>query len=225
MSLRLSIYDFFAYTIPGVFYILVTLLGLETFAIIDLDPTLLSDLSLFTFLVVLGSGYVLGQILDVVAYKWLCFWKGKNGEAREKAIEYFHLKYPWICLRYTPEDWSMLLQAIKIKVPNAAADIEQINASSIMLRNISLALTVTALIFLIAFMTVNSHIGYLILAALALSMSIISLNRASVRRRWFIMGTFEILAADYLLQNEQLHTKIEIKSAVVTPQSETADSG
>jgi hypothetical protein len=50
MSIRVSLYDFFAYMIPGVFYILATLFGLVTFNVLPLNlSALLADVSLFTF--------------------------------------------------------------------------------------------------------------------------------------------------------------------------------
>ncbi len=46
MSIKLGIYDFFAYTIPGIFYLLVGVVVLALFGVIDLNTQTVNDLSL-----------------------------------------------------------------------------------------------------------------------------------------------------------------------------------
>lgn len=211
MSIRVSLYDFFAYMIPGVFYILIAVFGLVLFGIIQLDPTLLSNLSLFMFLVLVGAGYVLGQLIDAVAYIWMRLLRGRNKIAREKAFELFHQRYPWIELHFKPEEWAILLQALKIQSPDVEADIEQLNAMSIMLRNISLGLLITSFIFFMAFITVYTHIGNLALAIIALALSFVAIDRCDIRRRWFYMSIFQVFATYHLVQEKKLDTRIQIK--------------
>ncbi|MCA9734688.1 hypothetical protein KC799_21325, partial [candidate division KSB1 bacterium] len=211
MSIRLSLYDFFAYTIPGTFYILVALFGLVIFDIIDPDPTFLTDLSLFAFIILLGAGYILGLLIDAFAYRWLWFWQGNNEIARKSAFDFFHKQYPWIELHITPEEWPILLQAMRIKALDAVKDIEQHNAVSIMLRNISLGLFITSLIFLLAFIILYAHIGNIILATIALFLSIISLKRSSNRRQWFYSGVLHVFITEHLLQDKRLDERIQLK--------------
>ena len=226
MSIRISLYDFFAYTIPGIFYIFLAAFGLDLFNVIPLDFTLLSDLSLFIFLLLAGTSYVIGQLLDTVAYRWMRLLRGRNRIAREKAHHLFHERYPWIQLHFQPDEWAILLQGLKIQSPDVAADIEQLNAISIMLRNISLGLLIAFLIFLLTFIIVNMHIGNLALAALALVLSYVALDRCDIRRRWFYLHIFEAVAMKRLLQEKStLATKIQIKQQklAIMPQGDQTD--
>lgn len=211
MSIRISLYDFFAYMIPGVFYILIAAFGLQTFGVIDLDLMQLSGISLFMFIFLLGAGYVIGVLLDIFAYRWVRVIKGRNRLAREKAIAEFHQRYTWLMLETQPEEWTMLLQAVKIQTPDVFVDIEQQNAMSIMLRNISLGLLCVALIFVMTFVLVYAHFGNLIIAVIMLALSFMSLDRSAVRRQWFYLGLLEAFAAHYLVQEKTLDTKIKVK--------------
>ncbi len=211
MSIRIGIYDFFANMIPGVFYILVTAFGLTIFGIVDLDLFQIQDISLFGFVTLLAAGFILGQMLDMVAYKWFCLFKKRNRFERKEVFASFQQKYPWIEINYRHEDWLLMLHAIRIQIPEAAMDIEQQHAIHIMLRNISLSLFLTSLILLFAFFIVHIHIGSLALAALAAAFSYLAIDRAANRRRWFYMGIYEAFVTNLLLQQKKLESKIDVK--------------
>ncbi len=213
MSIRLSLYDFFAYMIPGVFYILITAIGLSTFGLVDIDLSQWTDFSLFTFLILLGLGYVLGQLIDEIAYRWLRLRKGRSRNARQKALASFRQRYPWIDIDFLPEEWAILLKALQIQTPHLVPEIEQQNALSIMLRNISLGLVVTAIMFFLIFILVYTHIGNLIIAIIALALSFVAIDRSSLRRHWFYMGIYEAFATNLLLQQKKLESKIDVKQA------------
>lgn len=227
MSIRLSLYDFFAYMIPGVFYILITAIGLSTFGFVDIDLSQWTDLSLFPFLILLGLGYVLGQLIDEIAYRWLRLHRGRSRIARQKAVTSFRQRYPWIDIDLVPEEWAIFLKAIQIQTPHLVPEIEQQNALSIMLRNISLGLIVTAVMFFLFFIIVYPHIGNLIIALIALALSFLAIDRSSLRRHWFYMGIYEAFATNLLLQQKKLERKIEVKQAQpnVVTQSEEMDGG
>lgn len=211
MSIRLSIYDFFANMIPGVFYILVAAFGLTVFGIVDLDLAQLLDISLFGFITLLAAGFIVGQMMDMVAYKWFCLFKKRNTAVREETFALFRQKYPWIEIKYRPEDWLLMLQAIRIQIPEATIDIDQQHAIHIMLRNISLGLFLTALIFLVVFITAFTQIGNLVLAVLAAVLSYLAIYRAANRRRLYYMGIYEAFATNLLLQQNKLASKIDVK--------------
>lgn len=225
MPIQLSLYDFFAYMIPGVFNILVVTFGLITFDIIDLDPEFWHDLSLFPFLVLLGAGYLIGLLLDKFTYKGFRLLKGRSRDVRKKTFESFRKTYPWIELHYTHEDWRLLRQSVKIKQPEVESYIEQQNAISIMLRNMSLGFLLTSLLFLLIFILLNPHIGNLILAAIALYLSFIALDRADERRAWFYRRVLNAFVTIYLLQENKLDDRIQTKPLKMEarPNSEEAD--
>lgn len=209
MSFRIGLYDFFAYMIPGVFYILVAAFGLNIFGFVDINQTSLNNFSLFTFFILLGAGYVLGLLIDTIAYKWLHLFKGKSQVARERTFVAFQVQFPELELQFNPKDWSIILQAIKIQTPDLLADIEKHNALSIMLRNLSLGLFITSLLFIHVFILLNSHLGNLFIAIAALGLSYFALSISSRRRHWFYKIILEIFVTNYLLQEKMLTVRLQ----------------
>lgn len=65
MSIKLGIYDFFAYTIPGVFYILVGIFGLAVFGFAGVDLQTVNGLSLVGGILLAGAGYGTGLSLSL----------------------------------------------------------------------------------------------------------------------------------------------------------------
>ena len=211
MSIRIGIYDFFAYLIPGVFYLLVAAFGLTMFGIVNIDLAQLMDISLFGFLVLLAAGFIVGLLFDLLAYKWFLLFRKRNSMARQEAFDAILKKYPWLELGFQPEEYSLMLKAIKIQIPEATMDIEHHNAIHIMFRNISLGLFIASLIFLLVFIIVFTHIGNLALAIFAFLLSYLAIDRSAQRRRWFYMDTYEAFVTNILLQQKKLDGKVELK--------------
>lgn len=225
MSIRLSLYDFFAYMIPGVFYILITTIGLSTFGLVVIDLSWWADFSLFTFLILLGLGYVLTQLVDEIAYRWLRLHRGRSRFARQKALASFQQMYPWIEIDLQPEEWKIFWTAIQIQTPDLAPEIEQQSALSIMMRNISLGLALTAVMFLLIFLIVNDHIGNLIITIVSVALSLLAIDRSSLRRHWFYLGIFETFATNQLLQQKILGGKVNVKQAKPNVVTEGQEEG
>lgn len=202
MSLRIGLYEFFAYTIPGVFYIIITMFALTIFGFVQFDLERLLNLSLFSFLVLLGAGYITGLLIDSIAYRWYLLFINRQGAAKYVALEEFLALHPWVILDYKPEDWSILLNAVKNKSIDTAMDIEQHNVASIMLRNISLSFMLISIIFLLRFIIVNPDYWNLIIFGFTLLLSIIAIRRSKRRRHWFYMGIFDAFVAIYYLPDK-----------------------
>jgi hypothetical protein len=213
MSIRIGLYDFFAYTLPGIFYLLIAAYGLAVFQFVKVDLSTLDSLSLFSFLVVVGAGYITGLLLDPMAYRWARFFQGRNREAAKFAFEEFHSHHPWLELNFKPADWGILLRIIKSKSIEAAMDVEQHNVASIMLRNISLGLLLVSAIYLLFFFTVSTNIWNLILAGIFFSLSITAIRRSRLRRHWFYIAIFEAFAAHYLPQEKWIGNKRHITNS------------
>ena len=203
MSIRVGIYDFFAYTLPGGFYLLISLFGLAVFGVIKVNLSMLNSLSLFSFLILLVAGYIVGLLLDPVAYKWSRLFQKRNREAKKFAFEEFHTRHPWMELDFDPADWTIMLFAIKSKSIDIAMDVEQHNVASIMLRNISLGLAIVSATLLLFFVIVSTNVWNLVLAGFFFSLSFIAIRRCRLRRHWFYMGVFEAFASIYLLEQEK----------------------
>ena len=230
MSIRIGLYDFFGNTLPGVFYILIVAYGLAIFGFININLGMLSNLSLFSFLILLGAGYIVGLLTDPIAYKWARLFQKRNTDATKFAFEEFCNHHPQIKMKFKSSDWGILLRTIKSSSIDAAMDIEQHNVASIMLRNISLGLIVVTAIYLIFFFSISSDIRNLILAGISFSFSIIAINRSKIRRHWFYMAIFEAIVAHYLLQNEwtgdkQFFQGVDVSNPISESEAKSIESG
>jgi hypothetical protein len=220
MSIRIGLYDIFAYTIPGVLYIIVALFGLSTFGFITIDLNLISNLSITWVLGLLGFGYVTGLLLDPLAHKWIRLFIPKNRDAKRTALASFRQKHPWVTFEFAPDDWPILLNAVKIKSFDIAMEVEQHNVLYIMLRNISFGFLLAAVNFLLIFSFVYTHFGNLVLAVVSLGLSYSAAQRCRLRRHWFYSRIYESYVACYLPPEEIVaripvppHTNQEEKEA------------
>jgi len=210
MSIRVSLYDFFAYTLPGVFYLLIVGFWLNAFRIVVLDAStlsnaslsLLNNASLFLLLVFIGAGYIVGLLVDPIAYRWLRLFRSRNRDVAKSVFDDFRNQHKWLEVKFNPTDWGILLFAIKTKSTEVAMDIEQHNVASIMLRNISLGFLLISIGCLVFFFVVSNNAWNLVFALLSLAASSMSITRSSLRRSWFYAAVFEAFSAHYLMEGK-----------------------
>jgi hypothetical protein len=233
MSIRIGLYDFFAYTIPGVFYILIIGFWLNAFQFVTLDGAALNNLPLFVLFIIVGAGYVTGLLLDPIAYRWLRLFRSRNRDAVKSSFESFCNRYKWLDVKFSASDWSLLLLTLKHKSIEVAMDVEQHNVASIMLRNISLGFLLFSLGSLTFFIGINANAWNFAIAVISLALSGIALRRSSLRREWFYVGIFEAFSAHYLAEgnltaesllgvNRINKTELrELNTTLSTPKSES----
>lgn len=228
MSIRIGLYDFFAYALPGIFYLIIVGFWLASFGLVMIDLKTLESLSASSLLVIVGAGYIVGQLIDPIAYRWMRIFQSRNRDAVKIAFNEFHSQHPWLVLNFKPADWGILLRAIKSKSLDAAMDVEQHNVAAIMLRNISLGLVLVSGSYLVYFLVVNTNIWNLLLSVAFFALSIAAMRRSRLRRHWFYTAVFEAFSAYYLLQDKLSGEKPAVASnthpidtAISTPSSET----
>ncbi len=207
MSVRIGIYDFFSYTLPGVFYLLIIAYGLFVFGFIKIDPNALSGFSFYSFLILIGAGYIAGSLLDPIAYRWSLFFQSRPRVARKFAFDEFHKLHPQIELNFKPEDWRILLYTLKHSSIEAATEIELHSVAGVMLRNISFGLALISTIYLLFFFVVNNNLWNLVLAGISFYFSTVAIKRGRLRRHWFYLSIFEAFVAYYLVQEKSISHK------------------
>ncbi len=198
MSIRISVYDFFAYTIPGLAYILVTVHALVLFEVIQLSLSLLVDFPLTIALSLIGIGYVLGLLIDAVADRWRKLFQGRNREGRNEAFKDFQAEYPLLHPCFTSSDYYLLLRVIKTDSLEEAFDIEMHNVTSIMLHNICLAFSILSAIYTVYIFTHGIKWWVIFGIGTSILLSRIALKRSTQRRQWFYKGILQATAARYL---------------------------
>lgn len=202
MSIRLSLYDFFSYTIPGIFYILIFGFWLNAFGAMDIDFSVFGGISLSALLILIGAGYIVGVLIDPIAYRWTRLFYSRNRLAAKKAFDEFHEQHPWAMSNFEPTDWAILLRVIKSVSREDSDDVEQHNVAFIMLRNISFGLLILAVCCLVYFIAVSRNPWNLLLAAVFAVFAVNANRQSSIRRGWFYLGIFEWFAAQKLLKKD-----------------------
>jgi hypothetical protein len=207
MSIRIGLYDFFAYALPGVFYLVIIGFWLDSFGLVTLDLKTLNSLSIVSLLAIVGAGYIAGLLVDPLAYRWFRVFKGKNLHASDSAFHEFQRRHPSLASSFRSSDWGLLLRAVKSKSFEAAMDVEQHNVAAIMLRNISLGLVLISICCLVYFFAVSANIWNIFLSALFFALSIVAMRRSELRRRWFYIAVFEAFSAHYLLEDKLINER------------------
>ncbi len=70
MSIQISIYDFFAYTlIPGGVYFFIAIYTLSQLGVLNLD-LLTFNPSFFHLVIIAGMAYILGMLMEPIAKVW-----------------------------------------------------------------------------------------------------------------------------------------------------------
>jgi len=198
VSIRVGLYDFFAFTLPGVFYLLIVGYTLTLFQVAPANYSALNDLSISSFIVLVGAGYITGQLVDPIAYRWMRLFFGPNTRQRVWAFNHFQQVHPRLVPNFEVTDWEILLQMLKAKHPDVASEVEMHNVASIMLRNISLGFMILASVFIAYYLIMAPNIWNLVLATACLVLSYTGLRQSRMKREWFYTGIFNAVAASHL---------------------------
>lgn len=203
MSIKVSIYDFFAYTIPGGLYVLLIAYACSIFGLLQIDWLKL-DLSAAQIIIAVGLAYIAGLILDPVAGLWYCLFKPKN--LREVAFQEFQKRYSSLKTNIRSEHWPMLLAYIRRESIDLATDIDRSSALNIMLRNISLGFMALALIQVVQFAR-TLRFPHLILCVALVGFSTIAIKESLKFGKWFFVSIFEATACRSLQQSSLVVSK------------------
>ena len=203
MNIKISVYDFFAYTIPG-FIILFTILYAYTiFGSIQIDFLSINP-SIAQIAVLLGVCYIIGLVFDSTGKLWYRVFKPMNFP--NLVLTEFKQSHPALEIKFQAADWPILLAYIKYQNIDVVTDIERMNASNIMLRNVSVAFIGLSLVQIVKFIQVLS-MPYLVIG-IAFIVSAVILGKESVKyARWFYLGIFEAIAANSLNVSDLLTNK------------------
>lgn len=217
MSIRVGLYDFFAYTLPGIFYLAIIGFWLNTVGLLLVDFSVLKDFSLVVLFVTLGAGYIIGVLIDPVAYSWMRLFNKRNRDVTKLAYDEFTQRHSWVNLKYEAKDWGILLRAVKSVSMEAAADVEQHNVAFLMLRNISFAFVLCFISSVIYYFLVLPNLWVLGMGFLLLIMAILAMRRSRIRRHWFYVAVFEAFTAHFLLDSQTAKEKVKGKADVSAP--------
>lgn len=196
MPIRIGIYDFFAYTIPGVFYLFTIAYLCTTLGFLTIDLQSLNDLSVVQAVIAAVLAYTLGLILDPIAGLWHQLFKTKS--ASKAVLDNFKERRPYLEINFQPSDWAILLMYTRRQSTDMAYDIERPNVTRIMLRNISLSLMILSVIQAAHLIHSRFFVRDLISTIALAAASTIAGMQGAKFNRWFYSAIYESAVAHTL---------------------------
>jgi hypothetical protein len=188
MSIRMGIYDFFAYTVPGGLYILTIVYSAMTFGLATIDIHYLSTLSAIQAIVIAFAAHITGLVIDPIARLWYRVFM--RSYLPQKVLDEFKATHANLDVKFQAKDWPILLAFLKRENVDVATDIEKNNATRIMLRSISFISIVNSVIQLGKSIQIHS-VWNLVLCLALLAFSILAGRQSARYDRWFYLSIYE----------------------------------
>lgn len=187
MSITLGIYDVFSYVIPGLLYLFAFNEGLKVFNAPSADIARMNNI---TYLFLIGLlAYLVGHLFDHISHH-IWYRRFYPGKSAERAYSSF-LNHADLESDFHPRQWPMLLSVIRHNNMEVCNTIDKNKATSIMLRNVSFALFLLTIIFLVSAFSSGFSAGFLITAIGMLIGSIVSLRRSDNFNQWFYLLIYQ----------------------------------
>ena len=205
MNIKISVYDFFAYTIPGSLLLFSVAYTLIIFGILPVEALLFSP-SLIQTAVIICLAYLVGLLFEPIGRTWYSLFRPKNHS--EVVLSELRNRYPLYDVNFHGKDWTVLLAHIRRENPDIAAEAERVNATNILLRNTSFILIVLAIIELVRF-AMQFEFLHLIISVLLIIFSIVAGREAVKFAQWFYLGIFENILSTALQLSKLVSVKQE----------------
>ena len=193
MSFSIGIYDLFAYTIPGFFYIYVIYVFLQKLGVLASGllniPVFPDGYGLVIFVLLLISAHLLGHLLDLFAH-WFVFRLFKPYKFSERMLERTKNVHSDIDIKFQPKDWGLLFSMLRQRNLEHSRTIDSFEANSIMLRNISFGLFLLGVLQVYVTFLNFSPLGIGIVIVLFI-VSFIARRRSHMFHTWFLTDIFE----------------------------------
>jgi hypothetical protein len=188
MSIRIGIYDFFAYTIPGALMLLIILGFLDALGIQDMW---IKFHSLNTFQVVLSivSCYLAGYVFNPFLAKWSGFFEAKDFV--HDTLAQLKMRNPEIVANINHVDWPIWMASIRRENLDLAFEIDRFLAIAKMLRGASIFLLFGGIIILVYVLNSRFSAWYLPITIVSTFLSILMVKESIKHKRWFYFVIFE----------------------------------
>lgn len=211
MPIRVGIYDFFSYTIPGSLYLAAIVNLLASLQIVSIDFTTL-NLSLTQIVIIAILSYIFGLIFDPLAYNlWYKIFRARN--FFDKTLDGFKKNNPHFDISFKAHEVPILLAYVRQDNMDLAANIDKYNATKIMLRNIGFSFLLFAITLAVELLINKSMLQLLFLVS-CLTASIISERSAVKYEKWHYLIIFETI----VVRNWDMASFMRMrKSEVSTP--------
>jgi hypothetical protein len=177
----LGIYDVFSYAIPGILYLFTINEGLQLLRLPFVDISQLNSSSHLVLLALLS--FLVGHLFDFVSHH-VWYRRFYPRESQERAYSYFKA-HSGLEPDFDPAQWAVLLSVIRHDNMEICNTIDKNKATSIMLRNVSFASFLLAIVFAFSAFVSGFSLVYLLGAIATLVGSFVSLRRSDNFNLWF----------------------------------------
>ena len=157
MKMKYGIYDFFAYMLPGSIYLIILIWAVDIFTTWQAPWAVSMKPTATQILIGAAVSYTLGVLLSPLSYNPLYVFL-RNKEPIEAAFERVDKTYPNVELNFTSDQWPVLDAAIRLDNAGLAETIDRHRATHLMLRSMSLALLLLAILIVVS--NVSSKVCY-----------------------------------------------------------------
>lgn len=212
MSIRIGIYDFFAYTIPGALMLLIMIGGLDALGIQDVW---IKFYNLNTFQVVLSviSCYLAGYVFDPFLAKWSALFELRNFV--DDALAQLKKRNLEIETNINAVDWPIWMASIRRESLDLAFEIDRFLAIAKMLRGASIFLLLSGIIILIYVINNRLSPWYLLFSIVSACLSILVVRQSIKYKRWFYFVIFETVIS----RQEPFNFQSKPQNNTTSPQS------
>lgn len=215
MNIRLGLYEFLSYNIPGVCHLLVIFYFAQTVGY-HLNFDYLLNLSVPSVIALIVIAYILGNIFAHLAKLWYRLvlrrknysimtssnpkpgrfrrWLFKNPSARERAYASFVKTNPTKSTIIKIDHTMLYIAQLRKENQAIADDIERLNALSIMMRNISFSIFLFSLTILVNIFFTDYSTTKLALFFFSLILIYSSIQHANRYNIWFFSMIYEAIA-------------------------------
>lgn len=192
MSIRTSIYDFFAYTIPGGLVLFAVLGGIEMFGLTDLWTKYYRS-NFSELLTIVVCSYIVGHLTNPLNSKWVKLFESRG--IPKVAFDEFIAKHPTIETDINPNDWEIWFASIRRESMELTHEVDRQKATSILMRGISFFLALSCLILFLGVFSGKLVWWYSILAIITALFSFIAVKESMKFNKWFYFLIFELVVS------------------------------
>jgi hypothetical protein len=209
MNIELGIYEIFARTVPGAFYLLALIQLGFILKLTSFDLQIFNDLGIIPSLGLAIVAYILGSAFFPISLVWHRLFKPKN--APNIAFVEFQKRNPNWRFEFEGKDWKTLFAFIRKENPNLANAIDKQNALYIMLASISFGIIVLAMNQIVLFFLGGTYLNIIYSVFLIIGSLLIAREGRFFQSRFYQL-IFETILS-YQLKLENLVKRDEDKAA------------
>ncbi len=210
MNVRIGLYDFFAYTVPGGIYLFTIIYVLVKAHVIHVSQRI-EDFALSATGVILITiaSYVSGLLFDFFTSRWVRLFRSKNFP--QKVLDEFRARYPYLDIKFRALDWQILFAKIRQESPENGSTIEQNNVTNLMLRNLSFGFAVLCIVQIVEFIVTMNSLNVVFSVIFGLLSAFAQMQSDKFARLFFIQ-IFEYITAKDLAGIKLSTYKLPAKS-------------